>query len=205
MKYILSVVALSVSLISTSALAQDSHITGEPHIQEVSTVTEKNIKLEQRGMEVIRDIQYSRLSLFSGDTSTASKLIKKANDLLGSEYKTWESIIRKDKKAPQKNDVYVIINSQLTLAEDFTATPEKQKAIDEANKKLDKGDKKGAIEKLQLAGINISETQWLMPLKQTQQKVRSAQILMAEGKYYEANLALKGAEDGIIMDTVSFH
>ncbi len=45
MKYILSVVALSVSLISTSALAQDSHITGEPHIQEVSTVTEKNIKL----------------------------------------------------------------------------------------------------------------------------------------------------------------
>ncbi|EFN7694550.1 hypothetical protein EGX66_26620, partial [Escherichia coli] len=203
MKYILSVVALSVSLISTSALAQDSHITGEPHIQEVSTVTEKNIKLEQRGMEVIRDIQYSRLSLFSGDTSTASKLIKKANDLLGSEYKTWESIIRKDKKAPQKDDVYVIINSQLTLAEDFTATPEKQKAIDEANKKLDKGDKKGAIEKLQLAGINISETQWLMPLKQTQQKVRSAQILMAEGKYYEANLALKGAEDGIIMDTVS--
>ncbi|APJ80088.1 hypothetical protein RG28_26940 (plasmid) [Escherichia coli] len=198
-------VALSVSLISTSALAQDSHITGEPHIQEVSTVTEKNIKLEQRGMEVIRDIQYSRLSLFSGDTSTASKLIKKANDLLGSEYKTWESIIRKDKKAPQKDDVYVIINSQLTLAEDFTATPEKQKAIDEANKKLDKGDKKGAIEKLQLAGINISETQWLMPLKQTQQKVRSAQILMAEGKYYEANLALKGAEDGIIMDTVSFH
>ncbi|ELH6614094.1 YfdX family protein, partial [Escherichia coli] len=195
MKYILSVVALSVSLISTSALAQDSHITGEPHIQEVSTVTEKNIKLEQRGMEVIRDIQYSRLSLFSGDTSTASKLIKKANDLLGSEYKTWESIIRKDKKAPQKDDVYVIINSQLTLAEDFTATPEKQKAIDEANKKLDKGDKKGAIEKLQLAGINISETQWLMPLKQTQQKVRSAQILMAEGKYYEANLALKGAED----------
>ncbi|EOY9770321.1 YfdX family protein [Escherichia coli] len=205
MKYILSVVALSVSLISTSALAQDSHITGEPHIQEVSTVTEKNIKLEQRGMDVIRDIQYSRLSLFSGDTSTASKLIKKANDLLGSEYKTWESIIRKDKKAPQKDDVYVIINSQLTLAEDFTATPEKQKAIDEANKKLDKGDKKGAIEKLQLAGINISETQWLMPLKQTQQKVRSAQILMAEGKYYEANLALKGAEDGIIMDTVSFH
>ena len=205
MKYILSVVALSVSLISTSALAQDSHITGEPHIQEVSTVTEKNIKLEQRGMEVIRDIQYSRLSLFSGDTSTASKLIKKANDLLGSEYKTWESIIRKDKKAPQKDDVYVIINSQLTLAEDFTATPEKQKAIDEANKKLDKGDKKGAIEKLQLAGINISETQWLMPLKQTQQKVKSAQSLMAEGKYYEANLALKGAEDGIIMDTVSFH
>ncbi|MFQ3386120.1 YfdX family protein, partial [Escherichia coli] len=35
--------------------------------------------------------------------------------------------------------------------------------------------------------------------------VRSAQSLMAEGKYYEANLALKGAEDGTIMDTISLH
>ncbi|EMS0080749.1 YfdX family protein, partial [Escherichia coli] len=152
-----------------------------------------------------RDIQYARLTLFSGDTEGAVKLINDANKLLTSEDTTWAQLVRKDKKTPQEGDVYVIINSQLTLAEDFTATPEKQKAIDEANKKLDKGDKKGAIEKLQLAGINISETQWLMPLKQTQQKVKSAQSLMAEGKYYEANLALKGAEDGTIMDTVSLH
>lgn len=45
-------------------------------------------------------------------------------------------------KTPQEGDVYIIINSSLMLSEDFTVTPEKQKAIDEANKKLDKGDKK---------------------------------------------------------------
>ncbi|KQC23496.1 YfdX family protein [Escherichia coli] len=203
MKRILTTIALAASLATSVAVAdtktQDTSAAHHP------VVTSEKMKMEQRGINIMRDIQYARLTLFSGDTEGAVKLINDANKLLTSEDTTWAQLVRKDKKTPQEGDVYVIINSQLTLAEDFTATPEKQKAIDEANKKLDKGDKKGAIEKLQLAGINISETQWLMPLKQTQQKVKSAQSLMAEGKYYEANLALKGAEDGTIMDTVSLH
>ncbi|WP_258129327.1 YfdX family protein [Escherichia coli] len=203
MKRILTTIALAASLAASVAVAdtktQDTSAAHHP------VVTSEKMKMEQRGINIMRDIQYARLTLFSGDTEGAVKLINDANKLLTSEDITWAQLVRKDKKTPQEGDVYVIINSQLTLAEDFTATPEKQKAIDEANKKLDKGDKKGAIEKLQLAGINISETQWLMPLKQTQQKVKSAQSLMAEGKYYEANLALKGAEDGTIMDTVSLH
>ncbi|SQN69284.1 protein [Escherichia coli] len=203
MKRILTTIALAASLAASVAVAdtktQDTSAAHHP------VVTSEKMKMEQRGINIMRDIQYARLTLFSGDTEGAVKLTNDANKLLTSEDTTWAQLVRKDKKTPQEGDVYVIINSQLTLAEDFTATPEKQKAIDEANKKLDKGDKKGAIEKLQLAGINISETQWLMPLKQTQQKVKSAQSLMAEGKYYEANLALKGAEDGTIMDTVSLH
>ncbi|ENG4010837.1 YfdX family protein [Escherichia coli] len=161
-----------------------------------TVLSERSLKAEQRGMEIMDDMQYARLALFSGDTGTADRLINRAEDLLKSEDKTWETVVRKDKKTPQEGDVYIIINSSLMLSEDFTVTSEKQKAIDEANKKLDKGDKKGAIEVLHLAGIDISETQWLMPLKQTQKKVNSAQKLMREGKYYEANLALKGARIG---------
>ncbi|EFN6799956.1 hypothetical protein EO020_27415, partial [Escherichia coli] len=177
MKRILTTIALAASLAASVAVAdtktQDTSAAHHP------VVTSEKMKMEQRGINIMRDIQYARLTLFSGDTEGAVKLINDANKLLTSEDTTWAQLVRKDKKTPQEGDVYVIINSQLTLAEDFTATPEKQKAIDEANKKLDKGDKKGAIEKLQLAGINISETQWLMPLKQTQQKVKSAQSLMA--------------------------
>ncbi|EEZ5700005.1 YfdX family protein [Escherichia coli] len=170
-----------------------------------TVLSERSLKAEQRGMEIMDDMQYARLALFSGDTGAADKLINRAEDLLKSDDKTWETVVRKDKKTPQEGDVYIIINSSLMLSEDFTVTPEKQKAIDEANKKLDKGNKKGAIDVLHLAGIDISETQWLMPLKQTQKKVNSAQKLMSEGKYYEANLALKGAEDGVITDTVSLN
>ncbi|EOX7175672.1 YfdX family protein, partial [Escherichia coli] len=194
------------SLTSAVAMASATSENTSSTKNEAQTVlSERSLKAEQRGMEIMDDMQYARLALFSGDTGTADRLINRAEDLLKSEDKTWETVVRKDKKTPQEGDVYIIINSSLMLSEDFTVTSEKQKAIDEANKKLDKGDKKGAIEVLHLAGIDISETQWLMPLKQTQKKVNSAQKLMREGKYYEANLALKGAEDGVITDTVSLN
>ncbi|EMU7669014.1 YfdX family protein [Escherichia coli] len=203
MKRILPIVAFAAALVSASAVAD---ITSQGSSTTVHPVAEsEKMKMEQRGMSIMRDVQYARLTLFSGDIKGAESLINEASKLLTSEDKVWDSLVRRDKPPPQEGDVYVVINSQLMLAEDFTATPEKQKAIDEANKKLDKGDRKGAVERLQLAGIDISETQWLLPLKQTQQKVSNAQKLMSEGKYYEANLALKGAEDGVIMDTVSIH
>ena len=206
MKHIFNAVAIALSLTSAVAMASATSENTSSTKNEAQTVlSERSLKAEQRGMEIMDDMQYARLALFSGDTGTADRLINRAEDLLKSEDKTWETVVRKDKKTPQEGDVYIIINSSLMLSEDFTVTSEKQKAIDEANKKLDKGDKKGAIEVLHLAGIDISETQWLMPLKQTQKKVNSAQKLMREGKYYEANLALKGAEDGVITDTVSLN
>lgn len=197
MKHIFNAVAIALSLTSAVAMASATSENTSSTKNEAQTVlSERSLKAEQRGMEIMDDMQYARLALFSGDTGTADRLINRAEDLLKSEDKTWETVVRKDKKTPQEGDVYIIINSSLMLSEDFTVTSEKQKAIDEANKKLDKGDKKGAIEVLHLAGIDISETQWLMPLKQTQKKVNSAQKLMREGKYYEANLALKGARIG---------
>lgn len=206
MKHIFNAVAIALSLTSAVAMASaTSENTSSTKNEGQTVLSERSLKAEQRGMEIMDDMQYARLALFSGDTGAADKLINRAEDLLKSDDKTWETVVRKDKKTPQEGDVYIIINSSLMLSEDFTVTLEKQKAIDEANKKLDKGDKKGAIDVLHLAGIDISETQWLMPLKQTQKKVNSARKLMSEGKYYEANLALKGAEDGVITDTVSLN
>ena len=43
--------------------------------------------------------------------------------------------------------------------------------------------------------------QYLMPLKQTRNALADAQKLLDKKQYYEANLALKGAEDGIIVDS----
>ena len=69
------------------------------------------------------------------------------------------------------------------------------------NGKMAKGDWKGAVDTLQLAGISVLQTQYLMPLNQTRKAVASAQKLLSSGKYYEANLVLKGAEEGIVIDS----
>lgn len=143
MKHIFNAVAIALSLTSAVAMASATSENTSSTKNEAQTVlSERSLKAEQRGMEIMDDMQYARLALFSGDTGAADKLINRAEDLLKSDDKTWETVVRKDKKTPQEGDVYIIINSSLMLSEDFTVTPEKQKAIDEANKKLDKGDKK---------------------------------------------------------------
>ena len=109
--------------------------------------------------------------------------------------------VKTDAKAKMIADRYVIINASIALSEDYVATPEKESAIQSANEKLAKGDQKGAIDTLRLAGIGVIENQYLMPLNQTRKAVAQAQELLKAGKYYEANLVLKGAEEGIVVDS----
>ncbi|ACY83153.1 YfdX family protein [Edwardsiella piscicida] len=208
MKRILTATALSLAMFSTFTWAADAAPTAPASAaaaaaglsaQQVQDVA----KVAQQGFTAMRDMQYARVALFRGYPDVATKLTDQSAGLLADDSTDWKSFIKSDKKAPLAGDNYVIINASIALSEDFVATPEKQKAIAKANEKLSKGDRKGALEELRLAGVGITETQYLMPLKQTRQAVAHAQSLLKAGKYYEANLALKGAEEGIITDSVT--
>ena len=206
MKRILTATALSLAMMSTFTWAADGATTAPAATTTVSAnvltaqQAKEVAKVAQQGFNAMRDVQYARVSLFRGYPDVAQKLVDQAQTLLSDDSTNWKDFIKADKKTPLAGDNYVVINASISLAEDFVATPEKQKAIDSANAKFKKGDHKGAMEEL---GVGVTETQYLMPLKQTQQAVKKAQQLLKEGKYYEANLALKGAEEGIITDSVS--
>ena len=135
----------------------------------------------QQGMEAMKDIQFARLALFRGQPESAKDLVNKAQLLL-KEDQDWSSAKAKNKKTLQSDDFYVVIDSSLMLTEDFSANDEKKKAIQKANSHLSNGDKKGAIETLHLAGIDVAETQLLMPLKQTIAKVDKAREMLDERK-----------------------
>ncbi|ELP5717481.1 YfdX family protein (plasmid) [Enterobacter asburiae] len=174
--------------------------------------TSPNVKNQQlkeadqiaiQGLNAIRDIQMARLDLFQGHIERAEALTNKASDLLTEDSADWMKFARSDKKANLIDDKYVAIDASIGISEDFISSPEKKEAIKRANKKMENGDRKGAVEQLRLAGISVVENVYLMPLKQTRNTVSQAQKLMAEHKYYEANLALKGAEDGIILDSAA--
>ncbi|KID01909.2 YfdX family protein [Hafnia alvei] len=209
MKRILTATALSLAMMSTFTWAADGATTAPAATTTVSAnvltaqQAKEVAKVAQQGFNAMRDVQYARVSLFRGYPDVAQKLADQAQTLLSDDSTNWKDFIKADKKTPLTGDNYVVINASISLAEDFVATPEKQKAIDSANAKFKKGDHKGAMEELRLAGVGVTETQYLMPLKQTQRAVKKAQQLLKEGKYYEANLALKGAEEGIITDSVS--
>jgi hypothetical protein len=97
---------------------------------------------------------------------------------------------------------WVPVDAQMTLGEDFVATPEKASAVNEANKSLAKGDQKGAIEKLKLAHVDVNFVMAVLPLDKTTADVNQAATLIGQGKYYEANAALKTAEDGMRFDVI---
>ena len=154
-----------------------------------------------KGANAMRDIQLARLALFHGQPDSAKKLTNDAASLLAGDSSDWAKFVKAAPKAKMIDDQYVIINATIALSEDYIATPEKESAIKTANGKMAKGDWKGAVDTLQLAGISVLQTQYLMPLNQTRKAVASAQKLLSTGKFYEANLALKGAEEGIVIDS----
>ncbi|SFM77822.1 YfdX protein [Methylobacterium pseudosasicola] len=95
------------------------------------------------------------------------------------------------------------VDAQLVLADDFVARNKDQsKAVDEANQHLKQGDRKGAADRLKLAGVDVDFTMAVVPLVKTTQGVDNAAKLIADGKYYEANAALKQVEDGVRFDVI---
>ncbi|KNC08611.1 hypothetical protein AC791_07800 [Klebsiella sp. RIT-PI-d] len=177
--------------------------TSDAASQETALQVRAADQIAVQGQNALHDIQLARVALFQGHPDKAELLTNHAATLLADDSVDWSKYFRTDKKASLKDDNYVAIDAAMGISEDFVASPEKQDAIKRANKKLESGDKKGAVEELRLAGIGVMENVCLMPLKQTRNAVAQAQKLMSEHKYYEANLALKGAEDAVIIDSAA--
>ncbi|EAS3229196.1 hypothetical protein DY589_24985, partial [Salmonella enterica] len=175
------------------------HTTGSSPLTASQWRTVDNIA--KIGNEAMQDVQLARVSLFNGDTKSAKKLLSDAQQKINDDKTDWAKFIKKDKKTPVDGDSYIVINASMSINEDYQASDEKIKAIKNANEKIKKGDKKGAIETLKLAGITVVENEVLMPLKQTRTDIQKAIAFFDDGKYYQANLMLLSAEEGIILDS----
>ena len=83
----------------------------------------------------------------------------------------------------------------------FKPTSDKAKNIAKADKHLRKGEQKEAMETLKLSKIDAAISTGLVPVKFAQDNIVKASNLVREGKYYEANLALKEVDDAVIIQT----
>lgn len=192
--------SLLATMMGTSPVWAADSATAAPTAAATAQVQKEAADVLQ-GANAMRDVQFARLALFHGQPESAKKLTDDAAALLAADDASWAKFVKTDATAKMIADRYVVINATVALSEDYVATPEKESAIKSANEKLAKGDQKGAIDTLRLAGIGVIENQYLMPLNQTRKAVAQAQKLLKAGKYYEANLVLKGAEEGIVVDS----
>lgn len=187
-------------------------------------------KLSKDGAQAFRDLQLTRLAIFEANPAQAKDLIGQAQAALA-KAKTDDAVFNKAEadlktgadaaqpkatSAAAKADTkagsakagsteqvaWLPVDAQLTLGDDFVATPEKASAVTDANKSLAKGDQKGALEKLKLAHVDVNFTMALLPLEKTTTDVNQAATLIGQGKYYEANAVLKSAQDGMRFDVI---
>jgi len=168
----------------------------------------------QEGYLAEHEASMARLAIFDGQPKEAQQLIEQAKANLAKAethapkvtitVKAVEKMGKKtiDSTKTQDTTDYIPINAYLGVSEDFVASPENMAKIKKANEHLRKGEHKKALEVLKDADTGVSVTQELMPLKSTVAGVNRSLKLMKQHKYYEANLALKGAIDGVVSDTV---
>lgn len=208
MKRILVATALSLAIASSFTWADVKSNVENSVVSKMKSSTAQEAKeltdVANQGFEAMRNIQYARLAIFSGNTKLATELTTQAATLLNSDNVEWSKFV-KQVNDPElaKNDQFVIIDATIAVGENYVATPEKQAAIDKANVKLKSGDQKGALQELRLANIAVNETQYLMPLNVTRQAVKDALKLLESGKYYEANIVLRDAEQAVAVVSVT--
>lgn len=172
-------------------------------------------KLSTDGANAFRDMHRARVAIFDADPAAAKKLIASAREALAkartdsTAFQKAEADLKmpnglKKETAPVASQpvAWLPIDGQLTLDEDFVATPAKAAAVAEANKSLEKGNRAEALEKLRLADVKVMFAMAVAPLDKTVADIDQAAKLMDEGKYYEANALMKKAEEGVRYDVV---
>ncbi|GJD35344.1 hypothetical protein FMGBMHLM_2254 [Methylobacterium aerolatum] len=226
-KSMAAALVLTTILGGTAFAAEQAAHQGAAH---ASAIDRDVGKLSKDGAQGFRDLQLTRLAIFEADPAQAKAMIAKTQAAFGkaktddaqftkaeADLKTQADLAGQKGAAPaatadaksasaqpaaKEQIAWVPVDAQLTLGDDFVATPEKASAVTEANKNLARGDQQGAIDKLKLAHVDVNFTMAVLPLNKTVADVDQAATLIGQGKYYEANAVLKSAQDNMRFDVI---
>ena len=196
---------LGSSLIAAPSFAADK-ASGASNGQ--NNMADKRLMVSNDGFKAEREVGAARVAIFQGNTDVAKTLVKDAQ----TDLKTVAQQSPKDfpNGAPTAdgkgsgNADVIPIDGQMAVADNMVLTPDKAAKVDEANQHLKNGETDKAMDTLKQGAIDVAFTRVLMPVKETDVHVDAAANLLDQGKYYEANLALKAAQDLLQTDTVAF-
>jgi cellobiose-specific phosphotransferase system component IIA len=205
-KHTIAVGALALALGLSLTRCTSTQKTAEPEVQAVTMFS-------QAGNAAIQAIRGARLAIFNGDPNAAKQLLDKAKTSVETAAKDAPMFNTKTTMSVQGKVIgsadqetkaaLVPVEGQVVQVDDFVLTPEKQGHIDKANEHFKKGESKQALDELHLADIDVNYSRVWMPISGAQNHLDAAIKLANEGKYYEANLALKAIEDSLTTESVT--
>jgi hypothetical protein len=183
------------------------------HWNNANTSAQGTVKVSLEGFAAMRAIHAARVAIFNGQPKVANEWLNRAQSELQTVAKnaplyitTTEAsvngkVVADDMTVTKTN--WIPIDSQLSLSDTFVSSPKNAKHIQKANQYFKNGQGKEAVEELRLASIDVRCTRALMSLTTTTNCVAEAVKLVGQQKYYEANVVLKTAEDGVVMDSTN--
>jgi hypothetical protein len=168
-----------------------------------ATATAKDaaaVKTVDEAYSALREARAARFAIFDGSTDAAKKLIDASIANFTKANTVSNFAVRKPTNA-KANEQYIPFDASMALSENFAPNSQNKSKVDEANGHISKGNYQKARETLKLANIDVTTSVAVVPAKITMEHLQNAQKLMTEGKYYEANIALKSIEDSILIDS----
>jgi hypothetical protein len=169
--------------------------------QAKNEVAEKDfMKVSEDALMSMRNLNSARLAIFNGMPERAQTYVDAAVTRIGATVEDADKYAL-DTKAPKSEDSYVPFDASLTVLDTFEPSEKKAEHIAKANEHLHKGENKKALEALKLGEIDVAVATSLVPVKFAKEHIEDAAKLVREGKYYEANLALKAVDDSVVVET----
>lgn len=211
--------ALSTGILSASFApvyaAETAATTTEQTADASKTQQPDLIKVSEDAARSMYDVSSARIALFNGTPHQAQLFTDAAVTRIEAALKDASQYaidLKKQDKEQQpeessqktaNTEVFVPFDASLSVAESFVPDKDKMEHINEANKHMRRGKTREAIEELKLGEIDVSLTTEMLPLQFAKSQIIDAAKLIDEGKYYEANLALKSVADSVIYETYS--
>lgn len=135
----------------------------------------------------------------SVQSSNSSSPPQANNDKVPPENYSWEQASAGQKSKPI---AWLPVDGAISINEDYTASPSKSSAVRDANKSLKSGNRKEAMEKLKLAGLDVDVALGIVPLQYTLDHIQKAAQSIDDGKYYEGSQDLRQIAEAEHFDVI---
>lgn len=188
---------LLVALMASTSVASLSHANTEAK-PAYATQTQM-LRLSEEARTAITSAQAARLELFNNNPEGAKASVDRGIGALEAAQATMKTVVIPGTDAADAKAEYLPFDSNMSLAETFTVTPETEVALGKAKGMFEANSPDKAIDVLREASVDVMVSTALLPGEATLTELRNAQKLIADGKFFEANVALKSIEDSVIV------
>lgn len=188
---------LLVALMASTSVASLSHANTDAK-PAYATQTQM-LRLSEEALTAINSAQAARLELFNNNPQGAKAAVDRGIGALEAAQETMKTVVIPGTDAADAKAEYLPFDSKMSLAETFTVTPEKEAALGKAKGMFEANAPDRAIDVLREASVDVMVSTALLPGNATLTELRNAQKLIADGKYFEANVALKSIEDSVVV------